>query len=153
MLVLSARMSAGSVFDDSRVVGSPLVMSAGVRIRGVCEGLEEGLLSMRPGGVRLLVRGPSSQPTRLLERPTAMQKYIILTMPQTRSDHVSAAGLLLRARPLQAVPNDLAFGKRVMFGSIGIVPAGARHSSRHHLICLHQQSLFAQAWRPGSLRA
>lgn len=49
-------LADGTVFDDTRAVGSPLVMSAGVRPREVCEGLEEGLLTMRAGSIRLLVR-------------------------------------------------------------------------------------------------
>ena len=44
----------GSVFEDTELLGSPLVFTAGVQPRGVCDGLEKGLLGMRAGGKRLL---------------------------------------------------------------------------------------------------
>lgn len=49
----------GMVFDDTRTSGAPLVLTAGVRPRGVTEGLEEGILSMRAGSVRLMAMPPS----------------------------------------------------------------------------------------------
>ena len=49
----------GRVFEDTRAAGQPLVFTAGVQPRGVCDGLERGMLSMRAGGRRLLVVPPA----------------------------------------------------------------------------------------------
>ena len=46
------------MFEDTRATGLPLVLSAGIRPAGVPEGLEEGLLGMAAGGVRLLAVPP-----------------------------------------------------------------------------------------------
>jgi hypothetical protein len=47
-------LADGRVFEDTRAAGAPLVFTAGVQPRGVCDGLERGMLSMRAGGKRLL---------------------------------------------------------------------------------------------------
>jgi FKBP-type peptidyl-prolyl cis-trans isomerase len=44
----------GTVFEDTASAGTPLVFTAGIAPRGVCDGLERGLLTTRAGGTRLL---------------------------------------------------------------------------------------------------